>query len=78
MKKSYGGGKRYEDNPDVKLSKKLAFLLRHGAEKEGLKMGTDGYVLVNELLARNDFKHTSFERVKEIVDKNDKKRFELS
>lgn len=31
-----GGGRRYDDDPTVKLSKKLAFILRHGAEKEDI------------------------------------------
>ncbi|EAR94249.1 RNA 2'-phosphotransferase, Tpt1/KptA family protein (macronuclear) [Tetrahymena thermophila SB210] len=76
MKKSYGG-KRRDDNPDVGLSKKLAWLLRHGAEKEGLNMGSDGYVLLQEIMSRNDFSTITFDKVKSVVDNNDKKRFEM-
>ena len=28
----------------------MTYLLRHGAEKEGLKIGADGYVLLDEIL----------------------------
>lgn len=39
-----------KDSPDVRLSKTLAYLLRHGAEKEGLPMRRDGYVKVHDLV----------------------------
>ena len=35
---------------EVTISKKLAFLLRHNAVKEGLKISPDGYVLLDEIL----------------------------
>ncbi len=38
-KNNKGGGKHYkkrEDNPNVQISKTLSYILRHGAEKEGL------------------------------------------
>ena len=38
------------------MSKKLSWLLRHGAIEEGLNMGTDGFVKLDDILARNDFK----------------------
>ncbi|KAL4512893.1 hypothetical protein ABPG72_017578 [Tetrahymena utriculariae] len=76
MKKNYRGDRR-DDNPDTGLSKKLAWLLRHGAEKEGLNIGTDGFILLQEILQRKDFSGVTFERVKSIVDNNDKKRYEL-
>ncbi|KAI0030061.1 KptA family-domain-containing protein [Vararia minispora EC-137] len=49
-----GGGKlrgRTNDSPEVKLSKTLSWLLRHGAQSEGLPMREDGYVRVDDLLA---------------------------
>lgn len=39
----------------MRLSKTLAYLLRHGAEKEGLPMRRDGYVKVHDLV-RSDFR----------------------
>lgn len=50
-----GGGKRPGD-VNVEMSKFLAYVLRHGANKHGLSMRADGYVLVEELLALDRFK----------------------
>jgi 2'-phosphotransferase len=41
---------RREDTPEVRNSKTLSYILRHGAAKEGLKMRTDGFVRVDELV----------------------------
>ncbi len=41
-----GGGRNRPKGPlprEVQVSKKLSWLLRHGAEKEGLKLGKGGY-----------------------------------
>lgn len=40
-----------KDSPDVRYSKTIAYLLRHGAEKEGLPMRRDGYVKVHDLVS---------------------------
>ncbi|KAJ3320595.1 hypothetical protein HDU93_003486, partial [Gonapodya sp. JEL0774] len=50
---------------DVRLSKSLSYILRHGAEKEGLRMRADGYVKLDEL------------DIASVVSENDKKRFTL-
>ena len=44
--------KRYNKNEgqDVKLSKALSYLLRHGAIEEGLKMDAAGYVKLDDVL----------------------------
>jgi 2'-phosphotransferase len=36
---------------EVQVSKKLSWLLRHGAEKEGLKLGPGGYVNVEQMVS---------------------------
>lgn len=36
---------------DVQVSKKLSWLLRHGAEKEGLKLGKGGYVPLADVVS---------------------------
>lgn len=41
---------RMNDSPDTQLSKTLSYLLRHGAAKEGLKMRSDGFVKINDLV----------------------------
>jgi 2'-phosphotransferase len=51
---SPNGGKKLRghprDSPDVRLSKTLSWILRHGAKSEGLYMRPDGYVRVNDLV----------------------------
>ena len=39
-----------KDSPEVRLSKTLSWLLRHGAKGEGLPMREDGYVRVTDLV----------------------------
>ena len=35
---------------EIRTSKTLSYILRHGSKKEGLKMRPDGYVRVDELV----------------------------
>ena len=39
-----------KDASDVRISKTLSWILRHGAKSEGLFMHPDGYVRVNDLV----------------------------
>lgn len=39
-----------KDSPDVRISKTLSWILRHGAKSEGLHMRPDGYVKVTDLV----------------------------
>jgi hypothetical protein len=41
-----------KDSPEVRISKTLSWLLRHGAQGEGLPMRSDGYVKVVDLVRR--------------------------
>jgi 2'-phosphotransferase len=41
---------RPDDPPDVRTSKILAYILRHGAEKEGLAIRSDGFVKLNDVV----------------------------
>ena len=41
---------RPNDDPDVRHSKTLSYILRHGAAKEGLKLRPDGFIRVEELV----------------------------
>ena len=65
---------------EVQVSKKLSFLLRHGAGKQGLKLGPGGYVNVADLLANQMIKsaHVTFDEIRTVVDNNEKKRFGLA
>lgn len=59
---------------DIRLSKWLSFILRHGAEKEGYTMDPRGYIAVNDLIKR---KGCTPAEIKLCVQHNEKKRFEL-
>lgn len=59
---------------DIRISKKLSYLLRHGAEKEGLIMRKDGYCKVTDILK---YLGISLNKLKEIVSENSKQRFSL-
>ena len=39
-----------KDSPEVRFSKTLSWILRHGAKSEGLYMRPDGYVRVGDLV----------------------------
>lgn len=40
-----------KDSPEVRLSKTLSWILRHGAKSEGIPMRPDGYVIVTDLVS---------------------------
>jgi len=61
----------------TRISKKLTYLLRHGAEKEGLKMGNDGYVNVKDLLMKKELKTVTMAIIMHIVKTDEKQRFKL-
>lgn len=67
------GGRSRED---IRLSKKLSYILRHGAMDLNITIASDGYVYIDELMKKGKLK-ASFERIKRVVDNNDKKRFQL-
>ena len=58
----------------------MSYLLRHGAEKEGLHMREDGYIYLNDLLEMKSLKSKRIGQaeIEYIVATNDKQRFELS
>lgn len=39
------------DPPDIRISKSLSWLLRHGAEKAGLNIREDGYAKVSDVVS---------------------------
>lgn len=79
-------GGRGNESPTTQLSKALSYILRHGTLKEGLKVRPDGYVPLEDVLARPKVAKIklenggapSLEDVQQIVDSNDKKRFEMT
>jgi 2'-phosphotransferase len=59
---------------NVRLSKELSYLLRHGAQKEGLPITSDGWIKLADI-CRHTRSTTS--EIRQIVDTNDKQRFEI-
>ncbi|KAK3713016.1 tRNA 2'-phosphotransferase [Vermiconidia calcicola] len=74
-----GRGGREPLPRSVQVSKKLSYLLRHGAEKEGLELDASGFVNVQEILDNRNIRSlkVSFDEVRDIVRENDKQRFSM-
>ncbi|XP_029159851.1 tRNA 2'-phosphotransferase 1 [Nylanderia fulva] len=68
-------GKNQSKN-DIVLSKKLSYLLRHGAIKEGLNIKPNGFVVVDELLTK--LHHYTIDDIKRVVENNTKQRYTLN
>ncbi|KAF6775548.1 hypothetical protein AHF37_05288 [Paragonimus kellicotti] len=68
----------FQQDKNVILSKKLAWILRHGAEKTGLQYKEGGYLYLDEILQLSAFNGFSVEDVRRVVELNDKRRYDLS
>jgi RNA:NAD 2'-phosphotransferase (TPT1/KptA family) len=68
-----------KDDANVKISKAMSWLLRHGAVLEGIEINADGFVRMGDVLNYFSKKGQALklEQIMEIVDTNDKKRFEV-
>ncbi|EDR29215.1 tRNA 2'-phosphotransferase, putative [Entamoeba dispar SAW760] len=62
---------------DIEISKRLSYLLRHGAIKERIPITKDGWVLIKDLLNNRQMKGISEEEIKSIVAKDPKKRYSI-
>ncbi|XP_011299066.1 tRNA 2'-phosphotransferase 1 isoform X2 [Fopius arisanus] len=60
---------------DVRISKRLSYLLRHGAVQEGLHINPDGFVPLRELLEK--LPECTIVDIRRIVSTNSKGRFTL-
>ncbi|KAJ7175877.1 KptA family-domain-containing protein [Mycena filopes] len=65
------------DSPEVRVSKTLSWILRHGAKSEGLAMRADGCVRVTDLLANPKLATLNLEALQEIVKADTKQRYDL-
>ncbi|PAV19632.1 trna phosphotransferase 1 [Pyrrhoderma noxium] len=65
------------DELEVRISKTLSWVLRHGAKKEGLFMRPDGYVRVKDLLALPKLQTVDFPTLERIVQRDAKARYNL-
>ncbi|KAG8688930.1 hypothetical protein FRC08_011186 [Ceratobasidium sp. 394] len=72
-----GGHDRRSEPIEVRMSKTLSYILRHGAAKEGLAIRSDGYVRVTDLLARPKLKELDLSGLFKIVAADQKQRYQL-
>ncbi|KAF2875492.1 KptA family-domain-containing protein [Massariosphaeria phaeospora] len=74
------GGRNPRDLPrPQQVSRKVSWLLRHGAGQEGLKLGKGGFVNVRDALNTNALKtlKITFPELRAVVAENDKQRFTM-
>lgn len=62
---------------NIKLSKLLSWLLRHGLVQEGIPVEPDGYVKLDLVLSHRKFTKYKLRDIQQVVDENEKKRFSL-
>ena len=68
---------RNSDGRDVRTSKSLSFLLRHGGPKEGIPIGADGYAPLAAVLGHRTLQNVTVDDVRRVVANNEKQRFAL-
>uniref|UniRef100_A0A8C6U509 2'-phosphotransferase n=1 Tax=Neogobius melanostomus TaxID=47308 RepID=A0A8C6U509_9GOBI len=76
-KRGRRGKSHGDEDKDVRLSKSLSYVLRHGANQMGFQMSADGFIFLEDLLANPQFCSYSVDDVKRVVETNDKQRFKL-
>ena len=64
-------------NGERHLSKSLSWLLRHGIVKEHMTMTDTGYVLIADILAKTTFRGYTTDHIIQVVNNNDKQRFNI-
>jgi 2'-phosphotransferase len=64
-------------NDEIRISKLLSFLLRHGAQKAGLSLDSQGYVSTTALLKQPKLSQLSLSTLRHIVDNDQKGRYNL-
>lgn len=77
--KGKSNNKRPPPPRPVQVSKKIAWLLRHGAEKEHLTLDSAGFANVHDVLENRNLKSlkVTFDELRACVRENDKQRFTL-
>lgn len=61
----------------TKWSKALSFILRHGAEKVGVEMDSEGYCRVSDILKTQQMNGCSEQQIRSLVENCSKQRFVL-
>lgn len=64
---------------EIKTSRLLSYYLRHAAAERNIPISSEGYVLVDALLAQPDFKagHVDLALIQQAVANNSKQRFQM-
>ncbi|XP_073952021.1 tRNA 2'-phosphotransferase [Choristoneura fumiferana] len=65
------------NSKDIRLSKSLSWLLRHGAVQEGFNISPEGYLDVDTVLRHKTFQGYSRCDIERVVRNNEKQRFQL-
>ncbi|KAI0685901.1 hypothetical protein BC835DRAFT_1309757 [Cytidiella melzeri] len=68
---------RPSDSPEMRLSKTVTWVLRHGAAQESLALRPDGYARVQDLLKLPKLKGLDFPTLEKLVQDDNKNRFNL-
>jgi len=77
MQKS--GYLKRDHDPDVRISKNLSYLLKHGAHKEGLKIDKEGFVRIDDILQLEFYRNRRIpaERIKKIAGTTEFRRYQV-
>jgi 2'-phosphotransferase len=72
-------GNREPPSRATQVSKKMSWLLRHGAEEEGLQFLEGGFLNLSDVLANRKFKSmkTTFAEIKDVVAADEKQRYSM-
>lgn len=72
-------GNREPLSRPTQVSKKMAWLLRHGAEEEGLQFLEGGFLSIADVLANRKFKSmkVTFTEIREVVAADEKQRYTM-
>lgn len=62
---------------NVRVSKALSWLLRHGAEKEGVPIDSAGYCLVDDVLTTRRLRDSNLEELRGVTAASEKQRFHM-
>ncbi len=62
---------------NIRISKTLAWVLRHNAINLGLSIDSEGYVELDQILKLEQFKGVTKETINQIVELNNKQRYQI-
>ncbi|KNC76235.1 hypothetical protein SARC_11257 [Sphaeroforma arctica JP610] len=75
--KSGGRQRRGGSNEQTMWSRKLSYVLRHGAERDGVPIGADGFVKIKDLTSHKKFKGLTLDIIQQVAKQDTKGRYKL-